>query len=129
MEYEDVQDYILLQDMFQARCEEVCGLLIPLNDSYKCLYDFEIYSDPDEVFGEGDEYWEYGGHEHHSAEFPLNFLWEDDEKIKQYVEDELKKREHAKIEERLRMEKLVEEALEKRDREEYERLKAKFGGV
>ena len=127
MRYEDVQDYIQLQDMFQARCEEVCGLLIPLNDSYKCLYDFEIYSDPDEVFGEGDEYWGYGGHEHHSQKFPSNFLWKDDEDIKQYVEDELKKREEAKIEERLRMEKLVEEALEKRDREEYERLKKKFG--
>ena len=129
MRYEDVQDYIQLQDMFQARCETICRLLAPLNDSYKCLCDFEIYSDPEEVFGEGDEYWGYGGHEHHSQKFPLRFLWEDDEKIKQYVEDELKKREQTKIEERLRMENLVEEALEKRDREEYERLKAKFGGV
>ena len=127
MEYEDVQDYIQLQDMFQTRCEEVCGLLTPLNDSYKYLYTFEIGDN--EVLGEGDEYVGYGGSEHHSAEFPLNFLWEDGEKIKQYVEDELKKREQAKIEERLRMEKLVEEALEKRDREEYERLKAKFGGA
>lgn len=129
MRYEDVQDYILLQDMFQARCEEVCGLLIPLNDSYKCLYDFEIYSDPDEVFGEGDEYWGYGGHEHHSQKFPLSFLWEDDEKIKQYVEDELKKREEAKEAERLRIKKVQEEFQEKRDREEYERLKKKFEGV
>jgi hypothetical protein len=128
MRYKDVQDYILLQDMFQARCEEVCGLLTPLNDSYRYLSDFEIYSDPDEVWGEGDEYIGYGGSEHHSAKFPLSFLWKDDEEIKQYVEDELKKREEAKENERLRIQKLQEEAQEKRDREEYERLKKKFEG-
>lgn len=129
MRYEDVKDYILLQEMFQARCEEVCGLLTSLDDSYKHLSEFEIYSDPDEVWGEGDEYWSYGGHEHHSAKFPLRFLWEDDEEIKQYVEDELKKRRDAKEAERLRIQKIREEVQEKRDREEYERLKAKFGGV
>ena len=124
MRYNDVQDYILLQAMFQARCETICGLLTPLNDSYRYLSEFEITDN--EVWGEGDEYWG-GGHEHHSQNFPTKFLWEDDEEIEQYVEDELKKREQAKIEGRLRMEKLVEEALEKRDREEYERLKKKFG--
>lgn len=125
MKYEDVQDYILLQDMFQVRCETICGLLTPLNDSYRYLDEFEITDN--EVFGTGDEYVGYGGTEFHSAKFPLNFLWEDDEEIKQYVEDELKRRERAKEVARLRNEKLVEEALEKRDREEYERLKKKFG--
>lgn len=125
MRYEDVQDYILLQDMFQARCETVCGLLTPLNDSYKFLDTFEIIDD--EVFGEGDEYYGYGGYEQHSQRFPLNCLWKDDEEIKQYVEDELKKREQEKEAERLRVQKIQEEFQEKRDREEYERLKKKFG--
>lgn len=125
MRYEDVQDYILLQDMFRARCEEVCGLLTPLNDSYRYLDTFEIIDN--EVFGEGDEYYGYGGHEHRSQRFPLNCLWKDDEEIKQCVEDELKKREQAKEKERLRIQKLQEEAQEKRDRDEYERLKKKFG--
>jgi hypothetical protein len=129
MRYHDVQDYILLQDMFQARCEEVCGLLTPLNDSYRYLSDFEIYSDPDEVWGEGDEYWGYGGHEHHSQKFPLSFLWEDDEKIKQYVKDELNKRKEAEETERLRFKKAREEFQEMLDRKEYERLKAKFEGA
>lgn len=124
MRYEAVQDYIQFQDMFQARCEEVCGLLTPLNDSYRHLGTFEIYDD--EVFGEGDEYWGYGGHEHHSQKFPLRFLWEDDEEIKQYVEDELNKRREAEEAERLKIQKLQEEFQEKRDREEYERLKEKF---
>ena len=124
MRYEDVQDYILLQDMFQVRCKDVCRLLRPLNDSYRYLSEFEIIDN--EVFGEGDEYLGYGESDKHSAKFSLNFLWEADEEIQQYVKDELKKREQAKIEERLRMEKLVEEAQEKRDREEYERLKKKY---
>ena len=125
MRYEDVQDYILLQDMFQVRCEDVCRLLRPLHDSYGYLSEFEIIDN--EVWGEGDEYVGYGGYEHHSQKFPSNFLWKDDEEIKQYVEDELKKREQAKEAERLRIQKLQEEAQEKRDREEYERLKKKFG--
>lgn len=124
MTEKDVQDYILLQDMFQVRCETICGLLTPLNDSYRYLSEFEISDNG--VWGEGDEYYGYGGHEHRSQKFPLNFLWKDDEEIKQYVEDELKKREQAKEAERLRIQKLQEEAQEKRDREEYERLKKKF---
>jgi hypothetical protein len=125
MRYEDVQDYILFQDMFQARCEEVCGLLAPLNYSYRYLDEFEISNN--EVWGEGDEYLGYGETDRHSAKFPTYFLWKDDEEIKQHVEDELKKREQAKENERLRIQKLQEEAQEKRDREEYERLKKKFG--
>ena len=127
MRYEDLQDYIQLQDTFQTRCEEVCGLLAPLNDSYRYLSEFEITKD--EVFGEGDEYIGYGETDHHSAKFPSSFLWKDDEEIKQYVEDELNKREQAKEAERLRIQKLQEDAQEKRDREEYERLKKKFEGV
>ena len=127
MRHKDVQDYILLQDMFQARCEKVCKLLRPLHDSYRYLSEFEISDN--EVWGEGDEYIGYGGSEHHSVEFPLRFLWEDDEEIKQYVEEELKKREQEKEAERLRIRKAQEIFQEKRDREEYERLKAKFGGA
>jgi hypothetical protein len=126
MTRKELSDYILLQDIFQRRCEEICGMLTPLNDSYRYLSDFEIYSDPDEVWGEGDEYWSYGGHEHHSQKFPSNFLWKDDGEIKQYVEDELKKREQAKEAERFRIQRIQEEAQEKRDIEEYERLKKKF---
>ena len=126
MTQKELSDYILLQDIFQRRCEEICRMLTPLNDSYRYLSDFEIYSDPDEVWGEGDEYWSYGGHEHHSQKFPSNFLWKDDEEIKQYVEDELKRREQEKEAERLRIQRIQEEAQEKRDIEEYERLKKKF---
>ena len=129
MNKEQIKQLAELQSIFEKRCSEVtnilgkmdahCGTEFSNTDTYRL--------DGTVVMAEGDEYWSYGGHEHHSQKFPSNFLWKDDEEIKQYVEDELKKREQAKIEERLRMEKLVQEALEKRDREEYERLKKKFG--
>ena len=77
-------------------------------------------------FWEGDEYLGCGEYDHYSQKFSSNFLWKDDEEIKQYVEDELKRREQAKEAERLRIQKLREEVQEKRDREEYERLKKKF---
>jgi hypothetical protein len=125
MKYEDVQDYILLQDMFQARCEEVCGLLISLNCSYGYLSDFEITNN--EVWGEGDEYLGYGESEYHSAKFPSSFLWKDNAEIKQYVEDELNKRREAEESKRLEIQKLLKEVQERKDREEYERLKKKFG--
>lgn len=125
MRYEDVQDYIQLQNMFQTRCEEVCGLLKSLNYSYMYLSEFEISDN--EVWGEGDEYLGYSETDRHSAKFPTYFLWQDDKEIKQYVEDELKRREQAKKAERLRIQKVQEELQEKRDREEYERLKKKFG--
>ena len=114
----------MTQQEFQRRCEEVCRMLTPLNDSYRYLETFEIIDN--EVYGEGDEYYGYGGHEHHSQKFPSNFLWKDDEEIKQYVEDELKRREQEKEAERLRIQRIQEEAQEKRDIEEYERLKKKF---
>lgn len=127
MKYEDVQDYILFKDMFQARCETICGLLTPLNDSYGYLHVFEILDN--EVLGEGEEHLGCGEYDHYSQKFPSNFLWKDDEEIKQYVEDELKRREQAKEAELLRVQKLRKEVQEKRDREEYERLKKKFEGI
>lgn len=126
MTKKELSDYILLQDIFQRRCEEICRILTPLDDSYRYLTDFEVDSDPDVVWGEGDEYWSYGGHEHHSQDFPLEFIYKSDKYIEQYVQDEIAKREVAKEAERLRIQMIQEEAQEKRDREEYERLKKKF---
>lgn len=122
MTQKELDKYIKLQDKFQLRCEAVCEILKPLNDSYYYLSEF--YIDGDKVYGEGDEYWQYGGHEHHCASFPVSYLCMSDDALKKTVEDELKKREEAKEAERLRMQKFHE----KRDREEYERLKKIFEG-
>lgn len=126
MTQKELDKYIKLQDKFQLRCEAICEILRPLNYSYYYLSEF--YIDGDKVYGEGDEYWQYGGHEHHCASFPVSYLCMSDDDLKKIVEDDLKKREEAKEAERLRIKKIQEEFQEKRDRQEYERLKKIFEG-
>lgn len=113
--------YEELQDRFQLRCEAVCRILEPLKKAYKHLTDFEINGAL--VYGEGMEYWSYGGQEEHQAHFPKEYLYTDDSIIQKAVDDELKRREEAKahkneIEEHLKAEK---------ERAEYERLKKIYG--
>lgn len=126
MTQKELDKFIKLQDKFQLRCEAICKILEPLNYSYGYLSDF--YIDGDKVYGEGDEYWQYGGHEHHSTSFPVSYLCMSDDAIKNTVEDELKRREEAKLEELKRRENAAEILQKKRDREEYERLKKIFEG-
>lgn len=126
MTQKELDKYIKLQDKFQLRCEAVCEILKPLNDSYSYISDFEI--DGDKVYGEGDEYWSYGGHEHHCATFPVSYLCMSDDVLKKTVEDELQRREEAKLEELKRRENAAAILQKKRDREEYERLKKIFEG-
>lgn len=110
-----------LLDVFQLRCEEICNLLIPINDSYRYLYKFEV--DGDEIWGEGDEYWGYGGHEYHSSKFPKSFLTAPNSKIQEYVDGVINKRK----EEKLAREKRHMETLEKMERRQLEALKKKYG--
>jgi len=124
MTKDELFDYINLQDKFQNKCEHICSLLSSVNNSYKYLSDFEIYEE--EIHGEGDEYWSYGGHEHYSEKFPLKLVYSSDKEIKKYVEEELKKKLHAEEVERRRIQKIAQERQEKKDRQEYERLKKKF---
>lgn len=124
MTKDELFDYINLQDKFQNKCEHICSLLSSVNNNYKYLSDFEIYGE--EVHGEGDEYWSYGGHEHYSEKFPLKLFYSSDKEIKKYVEEELKKKLHAEEVERRRIQKIAQERQEKKDRQEYERLKKKF---
>lgn len=128
MTQKELDTYIKLQEKFQLRCEAICEILRPLNYNYYYLSDFELDVDDATVYGEGDEYWQYGGHEHHTGAFPSSYLCMSDDDLKKIVEDDLKKREEAKEAERLRIKKIQEEFQEKRDRQEYERLKNKFEG-
>ena len=88
--------------------------------SYKCADTFEIAND--EVEFTGDEYWGYSGHEKHSGEFPLKFIYTSDEEIKKYVSDTLAERECKQR----RLEAEAELLKLERERAEYEMLKKKF---
>lgn len=122
MTVDELHDYINLDDVFNKRCSEICEILRPLNLSYRYADTFEIYDDY--VGFTGDEYWAYGGHEEHSGEFPLKFIYTSNEEIEKYVSDKLaeKEREQKRINDVLELEKLEKE------KAEYERLKKKFEG-
>lgn len=131
MTQKELDKYIKLQDKFQLRCEAICKILEPLSYSYGYLSDFELDVYDAKVYGEGDEYWQYGGHEHHSCAFPVSYLCMSDDDIKKIAEDyldDLKKKEEARLAEQARIQKINAERLEKQEREEYERLKKKFEG-
>jgi len=132
MTAKELDKYIKLQNKFQLRCEAICKILEPLSYSYGYLSDFELDVYDAKVYGEGDEYWQYGGHEHHSCAFPVSYLCMSDDDIKKIVEDDLKKKEEARLArlaEQERIQKINAERLEKQEREEYERLKKKFEGA
>lgn len=120
MTEKQVKDFLALNEKFIDRCSKVCWLLRPLDNSFGCLDTFE--PDGEFVYGEGDEYWGYGGHEHHGKKFPLKYLWLKDDEIeaivKKTVED--KKRQIKEREEKQQMEQLEKE------RKQYEELKRKF---
>lgn len=126
MTQKELDKYIKLQEKFQLRCEAICEILKPLNYSYGYLSDF--YIEGDKVCGEGDEYWSYGGHEDHYASFPLSYICMSDIKIKEYVDEEIRKKMEKRLAEQVRIQEISARRLEKQEREEYERLKKKFEG-
>lgn len=125
MTQNELDKYIELYDKFQLRCEDVCKILKPLNSSYVYLSEFDI--EEDEVYGRGYEYFDYGEPEYHSASFPLSCICMPDDKIKEYVKEEIRKKEEARLAEQARIQKINTERLEKQERKEYERLREKYG--
>ncbi len=72
---------------------------------------------------EGDEYWNYDGHEHHSGYFPAEFLTMTDDELMKIVDKENKeydKEQEAKKRERAEREKAAR-------LEQYNKLKEEFG--
>lgn len=120
MTEKQVNYFLSLNEKFINRCDKVCQLLQPLDVRFGCLDTFE--PDGDFVYGEGDEYWEYGGHEHHTQKFPLEYLWLKDDEITTIVNKAVENKEKQIKEMK---EKEQREQLE-RQRKLYEELKQKF---
>jgi hypothetical protein len=121
MTKKELNNYEKLQDVFQNRCEKICHILRPLDDAYKYIYDFEI--DGDNVYGIGEEDWQYGGYEKYYAEFPKEYIYMDDKEIQKIVDAELKKKEDEESRKKANDEKLKAE----KEKAEYERLKQIYG--
>ena len=119
MTREEVDTLITLDDKFQYRCSEICNILKKVNSDMKHMDTFEIGFT--HVTCSGDEYWSYGGHEHHTATFPVKYLYMPNSDIQAIVNEELYKKRY--VEEQLRLRKEAEEYAK------YQELKAKYEGV
>ena len=82
--------YIALDKQFKKQCARVADELSRLdrNEYGYCDY-FYLSDDGTYVVGEGDEYWAYGGYEHHNRIIPVKLLTYSDKQLKQYVDNKI----------------------------------------
>lgn len=116
--------YIALDKQFKERCVKVANELSRFdNDEYGYCDCFYLSDDGKTVEAQGDEYWPFGGYEHHRCSFPVELLTYSDEKLKKYVDDKI---EELKVERR-KQEEAEQERKKKKELAELARLKAKYG--
>jgi hypothetical protein len=87
--------------------------------------DYDIYYDDLEFKGE--EYLGYGEYQTHGISLPISYLWDNNWKEELKLKQKLKEEEEEK--KRLQYEKERKEKFDKKEYEEYMRLKVKFGEV
>ena len=116
MNKEEVKQLVELQKKFEKRCKEVCSILKDFDGEYEDL-DYFIIAD-NEVFGFGHD----DDYEVVKLEFNASFLTADDDVIRDYVKDEIRKRE----EERQRTKEWCEAKEREREMELLKKLKEKY---
>ena len=117
MNKEEVKQLAELQQKFEKRCKEVCSILKDFDGEYEDL-DYFIMGG-DEVFGLGHNRYDY---EEVTLEFNASFLTADDDVIRDYVKDEIRKRE----EERQRIKESLEAKEKEREMALLKKLKEKY---
>lgn len=124
---EEIEKYSELNDKFESDCERIAEILSDLKepkqyDGYNIHYADNFHLCGEDVYWSGDEYWNYGGHEHHSGDFPKKYLTMTDNELKAIVEKENKKYDKKK-----EAEKKIKEDKERAERfKQYEKLKNEF---
>jgi len=83
MKKEELKQFLELHDKFGDACSDICNELRHYDNDFMYVDDF--YIDEDSVRCEGDEYWSYGGHEHHTKYFDIKLLTYSDDELKEYV--------------------------------------------
>lgn len=116
MTQEEVKQLAELQKKFEKRCKEVCSILKGFDGEYEDLDYFIIAGN--EVFGLGHNY----DYEEVHLEFNASFLTADDDVIRDYVKDEIRKRE----EERQRIKESFEAEEREREMALLKKLKEKY---
>lgn len=117
MTQEEVRQLAELQKKFEKRCKEVCSILKDFDGYYEDLCYFIMAEN--EVFGFGRDKYDY---EIVDLEFNSSFLTADDDVIRDYVKDEIRKRE----EERQRIKKSLEAKEREQEMALLKKLKEKY---
>lgn len=124
MTKEQVKQLVELQNILEERCSEVTNILGKMDKYYYTGFSqcdtFRIVNE--EVCCEGDEYWAYGGHEHHVEYFDVKFLTMPNEEIEKYVENEIQ----VKLVEIKAEEEEIAKKKEAEERKQLEELKRKY---
>ena len=127
MKKTDLEKYTKLNEEFLSECDRVANILKDAPEyQTECgnisFADKFVLEDAT-VDWEGDEYWNYGGHEYHSGSFPAEYLTMSDEELKKIVDKKIEEY-NKRQEEKTRLKREAEKAARLK---EYEKLKAEFG--
>ena len=122
MTEKELANYRQLNDIFVSECERVANILKDEPGSDTAFAE-EFRIEGEDVCWEGDEYWNYGGHEHYSDSFPAEYLTMPEDQLKEIVRKKIEEHE-AKVQAKKEAERA--KATEER-RKKYEELKKEFG--
>ena len=120
MNNEELKQFLELYNKFEDRCSFICRELSSWNEDFKFVDQF--YIEDNSVRCEGDEYWNFGGHEHHVEYFNIDLLSYTDEELYNYVYSLISEESKKKAKETAK--KLKEE--KERELKELKRLKEKY---
>jgi len=120
MNNKELKQFLELYDKFEDRCNYICRELSSWDEDFKFVDQF--YIEDNSVRCEGDEYWNFGGHEHHTKYFDIDLLSYTDKELYNYVysliSEETKKKAKEKAE-KLKYER-------EKELKELQRLKEKY---
>jgi hypothetical protein len=128
MEKEELEKFKELYPLFDKEVRRVADILSNVTEYQELDGSNPAFAEKfvlagDEVYWEGDEYWQFQGHEEHNGWFPIDYLSKTDEELRAIVDDM-----NAKYEEKKNKKKEEKEAkLREQRKAEYERLKEEFG--
>ena len=125
MKKEELEQFVKDYAQFVKGCRRVANKLATYDkDEYGFCEHFYINKGEDGamVCAEGDEYWAFGGHEHHYCTFDLDLLTYTDSELDAYVDNLIRERTREEIREKIKQ----DEQTKKRELKTLKRLKEKY---
>lgn len=119
---EDIKWYKTIQDCFEQRCNEICDIFENVSYEYNYITNFKLLGD--EIHGWG-LYSQNGCLDDVDCYFPIDYLFMSDEELQNIVDERINERNEK---ERIKQEE-NKRTKEEKERQMYEMLKQKYGGV